>query len=132
MDSKSSNSKRKSSAYETVAPTDDDREELLSSTEVEDSLVGDNADAEKQWHEQRWARRDDSSSCRRSNRRWIISTVLQVIIIFLLAVILFQDKIMPDSAMMEETPQVGGAFNGKGPTCEFYRVSAITAWTRET
>lgn len=124
MEAKNSSDKpsgHKRAVYAAVSPTEEDREELLSSTDVEeDPFMGDSADAEKQWRDHRWLRRDGDSSCRKSNRPWIISTVLQIIIIIMLAVLLLREKILPENAMVEETPQVAGVFTGHGPTCESF------------
>jgi hypothetical protein len=90
----------------------EDREELLSSTEVDDSLMG---DEEKQWHSQqsgamRLSKRNRFMSTFRSNR-WLIGTTLQLVIVGLLVLVLLQGR-------QKETvlTQVGGDYQGGGPT----------------
>ncbi|KAK9781501.1 hypothetical protein SCAR479_01372 [Seiridium cardinale] len=102
--------------YESVS-TMEDREELLSSTEVEDSLMGD--EEKQQWRTSpRHFLSNDSQRKRdaRKSHRWLISTILQIIIIALLALILFRQQ--QATQPLSETPQVGADFNGKGPTID--------------
>ncbi|ETS74181.1 hypothetical protein PFICI_14047 [Pestalotiopsis fici W106-1] len=104
--------------YETVS-TMEDREELLSNTEVEDSLMGD--EEKQQWRNTSSSHKLLGHDLRRKrdamrSNRWLIGTLLQVIIIALLTLILYrqQQNVRPPS----ETPQVGGDVKGKGPTLD--------------
>ncbi|KAI1855389.1 hypothetical protein JX266_000254 [Neoarthrinium moseri] len=95
----------------------DGREELRSSTEVE-SLMGD--EEKQQWrrhpsslspHFRKFSERGTPTS----SHRWIISTVLQVVIIGLVGLLLLREQPQTPTG---EAPQVGGDFNGKGPTID--------------
>ncbi|KAI0125431.1 hypothetical protein BJ170DRAFT_686294 [Xylariales sp. AK1849] len=99
----------KQAAYDSVS-TKDDREELLSRTEVEDSLMD---DEEKQWHsaKSRGKEQQKGFAAALFSHRWMISTFFQLVIICLLGVLLLRDQWHE-----LETPQVGGAFMGNGPT----------------
>lgn len=92
----------------------EDREELLSSTEVEDSLMGD--EEKGQWHTDNRRAPHDTRRKRDAvkSHRWLISTILQVIIIAMLGLILSRQ--VEETQAPSGTPQVGGDFNGKGPT----------------
>lgn len=102
--------------YETVS-TMEDREELLSSTEVEDSLMGD--EEKQQWRRTASSLGHDVRRKRDAvrSKRWLLGTILQVIIIALLTLILYRQQ--QNSRPPSETPQVGGDFKGKGPTCQY-------------
>lgn len=94
----------------------EDREELLSSTEVDDSLMG---DEEKQWRPQEPGARRQSKRTRfmstfKSNR-WLIGTTLQLVIVGLLVLVLLQDR--QKEAVLT---QVGGDYTGGGPTCKSF------------
>ncbi|KAF3019802.1 hypothetical protein E8E14_012459 [Neopestalotiopsis sp. 37M] len=99
--------------YETVS-TMEDREELLSSTEVEDSLMGD--EEKQQWRRTASSLGHDVRRKRDAvrSKRWLLGTILQVIIIALLTLILYRQQ--QNSRPPSETPQVGGDFKGKEPT----------------
>lgn len=99
--------------YENVAITDD-HEESLSSTEVEESLMGD----EKQWHSSNMAAR------RRSRRskfisafktvKFFIDTFLLLVVIGLLLLLREQRNEMTEPGA---SWQVGGDYTGAGPSC---------------
>lgn len=101
--------------YENI-PTMEDREELLSNTEVEDSLMGD--EEKGQWHRNNHLSSHEARRKRdtRNSHRWIMSTILQVLIVALLALILYRQQ--ESKQPVSETPQVGSSFTGKGPTSE--------------
>lgn len=98
--------------YETVAM--EDQEEAGSSTEVDESLMGD----DKQWHAQEFGqrRRSKRQTCMAAFRswRWIIDTALLLVILILLLIIRGERS--------QTTPkwQVGGDFTGVGPKCQFF------------
>lgn len=108
--------------YESMS-TMEDREELLSSTEVEDSLMGDEEKGQ-------WRSRSHSSpqEIRRKrdavkSHRWIIGTILQLVIVAMLGLLLFRQQEVKETP--PETPQVGGDFNGKGPTSMLHRIKRM-------
>jgi hypothetical protein len=92
-------------------PTSDDPEDGLSSTDVEDSLMGD----EKPWHlakpkTRRSSQREGVIAAARPYLQ-LVNTALLVVIIVLLFT--FRSQSSPPS-----TIQVGGDFAGSGPTCK--------------
>ncbi|KAH8881481.1 hypothetical protein GQ53DRAFT_788029 [Thozetella sp. PMI_491] len=95
--------------YETVS-LNDDHEEARSSTEVDESLMGD----DKEWHP---SRRTKKRTCMTvfNKYRWMIDTFLLLVIVSLL-VLLRNDwaaRTFPKSSF-----QVGGDFTGAGPQFE--------------
>ncbi|KAK3936449.1 hypothetical protein QBC46DRAFT_269596 [Diplogelasinospora grovesii] len=92
--------------YENVDDRDHDDLEARSSTEVDESLMGD----EKQWQHQRAARRSTRSRVATFLRshRWIIDTSLLLVILGLLV----RDKLKEPPANQWE---FGGDFTGVGP-----------------
>lgn len=101
----------KNATYDSL-PQDQDRAELLSDTEVEESVHGD----EKQW---KLPRAESSRRQKRSTfvqklryHRFLIDFALFFVVIALLMVLVVRDGRAP-SIM-----QVGGDFTGGGPQCK--------------
>ncbi|CAJ2501379.1 Uu.00g042320.m01.CDS01 [Anthostomella pinea] len=101
----------KAKTYEPV-PTMEDREELLSSTEVDDSLMGD--EEKQQWRTSPQESRRKRDTLR--SNRWLISAVLQCVIVALLVLILVRQDYSRKKP--SETPQVGSVVNGNGPALD--------------
>ncbi|KAH6647158.1 hypothetical protein BKA67DRAFT_427767 [Truncatella angustata] len=97
--------------YESI-PSVEDQEELLSTTEVEESLMGD--EEKQQWRTSPQEMRRNRDTLR--THRWLISTVLQVIIMALLALILFRQQ--DTRRLPSEAPQVGSVVNGNSPALD--------------
>ncbi len=95
--------------YETVA-LGEDHEEDLSSTEVDESLMGD----EKGWNSQRRSKRRTCVEVVKSYR-WMLDTFLLLIIIGLL---LLLRRDWADHGFPKSSSQLGGDFTGAGPHCE--------------
>lgn len=97
--------------FETMSLTDD-QEELLSSTEVDESLMGD----EKQWHSQELQTRKRSKMnafmIAFESYRWLVDTILVLVIIGLLLLLWSLRQQSPSSSW-----QVGGDFTGAGLKC---------------
>lgn len=97
--------------YKNVYTTDEhDHEEALSTTEVDESLMGD----EKPSQHRKISTRQSCIGKLRSYR-WILDTTLLMIILGLLLLLRHewsQQKIPPASW------QVGGDYTGAGPTCK--------------
>ena len=104
----------------------DDQEELLSSTEVdESSLMGEDEKQQEQWcSAEQLQKRDQRSRSKRKNifatvlgsYRWLIDIFLLVVIVGLL--ILLRDQYKKSSSP-ETLRQVGGDFTGAAEKCSF-------------
>ena len=101
------------SIYDTVPPADE-HYESRSSTEVDESLMGD----EKQWHSIELGtperRRRSAWVSAIKAHRWLINTSLQLAILMLLVVLLFRRQ---DNRAQPDPRQVGGDYTGTGPIC---------------
>lgn len=93
----------------------EDRDELLSSTDVDESLMGDD---KQQWNAQRHGTRSDRLLAQFRKYRPVIDTSLLLVIAGMLAVLLLRDSHTWSSS---GPSQVGGDFTGAGPKCQCTR-----------
>lgn len=95
--------------YDTVPLADDhDHDESRSSTEVDESLVGD----DHHWPTKRKRRSRNGCISALKSYRGLIDTFLLLVIITLLAILVLRNEAVPVSA---QTRQVGGDYTGAGP-----------------